>query len=172
MIARNEKVQIKKKLLCGAALLFMLFASAVYGGKEIDLPRAAVSVISVQMDQQTYSQMSIEETRMKLHAQREKELQMLESGIQDSDSGKQTKQDALSQKTDIVRRMEYETQASACFERMGMEECVALYGTQNMTVFAPFEYVSDERNRTMIIDALSSLTGLGAESIKIILAKK
>ena len=172
MTAKTEKIQIRKKLLCGAALLLMLFASAVYGGRELDRPQTAVSVISVQMDQQEYSGMSLEETREKLYAQREKELQMLEAVIENPDAGEQTRQDALSQKTDIVRRMEYETQASACFESMGMKECVALYGTQNMTVFAPFEYVSEERNRTMIIDALSSLTGLGAESIKIILAKK
>ena len=97
---------------------------------------------------------------------------MLEEVIQNTQTNEQTRQDALAQKADIVRRMEYETQAAACFESMGMDGCVALHGTQNLTVFAPFEYVSDERNRTMIIDALSSLTGLGPESIKIILTKK
>ena len=172
MIEKTEKEPIKKKLFCSAVLLAMLFASAAYGSREMDVAQNAVSVMSVQMDQQEFSRIGLQKTREKLYTQREKELQLLEEVIRSTDAEIQTKQDALLQKTDIVRRMEYETQAAACLENMGMKECVALYGTQNMTVFAPFEYVSDERNRTMIIDSLSSLTGLGPESIKIILTKK
>ena len=172
MIVKTDKGQIKRNLLCSAVLLTILFVSAVYGNRETEVPQTAVSVISTPWNQQEFAEANLEETREKLHTQREKELQLLEEVIQSTDASKQTKQDALLQKTDIVRRMEYETQAAACFENMGMGECVALYGTQNLTVFAPLEYVRDERNRTMMIDSLSSLTGLGPESIKIILGPR
>ena len=67
--------------------------------------------------------------------------------------------------------MEFEAQAQACIENLGIKNSTVLCGAQNMTVFVPFEYASDEKMRTAMIDAVSTITGIGAESVKIILAK-
>jgi len=168
---RDEGRRIRRAAEC-AVLLLILAASSVVGTHDAQENAALVPTVQMTMTEQEIIGMTMAGISNKLQMQREKELSLLDEVIRQFSSAGKSADDALMQKQDIIRRMEHEAQAKACLENMGFEQTAVLCGTQNVTVFMPFEYSSDEKNRIAILDALSSLTGIGAESIKIILAKK
>lgn len=171
MIKGTQGAEGRKRFVWCAVLLAVLVASAAHAGEWEGKQIAALPVARVYDPVVETASMGSSATRETINMQRAKEIEMLEQVLAHPDSGKQTRADALSQKTDIVRRMEFEAQAQACIENLGIKNSTVLCGAQNMTVFVPFEYASDEKMRTAMIDAVSTITGIGAESVKIILAK-
>jgi len=171
----KEQAAETGRMVRAAACAALLFAMAVSGVIAVGTPEkdnVFVPTVSINMSDQELSAMAIKSIRDRLQQQRERELLLLDEVIERSSPGEQSADEALAQKLDIIQRMEYEAQAQACLDNMGFERTAVLCGAQNVTVFAPFEYSGDEKSRISMIDALSSLTGVGVESVKIILAKK
>ena len=167
---RMKEKEKRKRFVWCTLLLTVLVVSAVHT-EEREVQTAALPVSRVEGEFHEVSEMTTKTARESILERRMKEIELPDAVLCDPDATKEIREDALSQKNDIERRMEFETQAQACMENMGIKESAALFGTQNMTVCASFEYVSEEKQRTSIIDAVSSITGLAPDSIKIILAK-
>ena len=55
---------------------------------------------------------------------------------------------------------------------MGISGAKAVSGAQLLTLLIPYDGISDEADKTRILDAVCGISGLNAGSIKIILTKK
>lgn len=170
---KRDRFSSLTRTACCAMLLTLL---AVCGYMGASGPEAAQTV-SVPVVRQTLAQeqigaSSMEEIRAQLKAEREAEIALLDSVLSDPSAAASTKDSALLQKTQIAARMESEAQAIATLEMMGFSGVAAVCGAQMMTIITPPEQVQQEQDRARMIDAVCTQTGMGAESVKIILAKK
>ena len=173
--ARNKRDRVSSltRTACCAMLLTLL---AVCGYMGASGPEAAqtvsVPVVRQTLAQEQISASTMEEIRAQLKAEREAEIALLDSVLSDPSAAASTKDSALLQKTQIAARMESEAQAIATLEMMGFSGVAAVCGAQMMTIVTPPEQVQQEQDRARMIDAVCTQTGMGAESVKIILAKK
>lgn len=158
--------------LAGCALLLVLLAVCGYAGAS-RTPVQAVSVPIVQstLESEAAAPASHEEIRARLNAQREQEMQLLESVLADAKTDEATAKSALAQKEALAWRMENEASAEALLEGMGFAGALSVCGAQVMTVILPQGQAQTDAERLRVIDAVCAQTGIKAEDIKIILAK-
>ena len=93
---------------------------------------------------------------------------MLERGDVDAS----TRANAMAQLAQIAARMETEAQSEACLGAMGISGSAAVSGAQLLTLFIPYGEISEESDKTRILDAVCGVSGIEAGSVKIILTKK
>lgn len=173
MGVNNRETWTVRLRAAGCALLLALLGVCGYAGAS----REAVQAVSVPiarstLETQASSPASHEEIRARLSEQRRQELSLLESVLADAQTDEATARSALSQKQELVRRMECEAGAEAVLEGMGFAGALSVCGAQVMTVILPQDEAQTEADRLRAIDAVCAQTGTKAEDVKIILAKK
>ena len=99
-------------------------------------------------------------------------MTLLDRVIADAGADSAAKEDALSQKTQIVRRMETEAQMTAVLEGMGAENALAVCGAQGVTLLIPQEMGMDETARNRLLNAVGGQSGIEMTQLKIILIEK
>ena len=153
------------------ALLLALLAVCGYigaGREQSQTVSAAVTRITLPEQTQDDAQDAAE----RLMAQREQEIALLRSVLEQPDAGSQTRDAAMAQLTQLTVRMETEAQCEACLREMGYEGAYAVSGAQLLTLFIPYDKIKEESDKTRILDAVCGISGLDAGSVKIILTKK
>lgn len=170
---RRARASALTRGACCAMLLALLGVCGYMGASREESTQAvSVPITQKTLTQQEIAAASMEEIRGRLEEEREAEIALLDSVLADTSASVATKDSALSQKTQIAARMENEAQTVAALEMMGFRDVAAVCGAQTMTVITPAENVQEEIDRTRMIDAVVSQTGMSAESVKIILLKK
>ena len=132
----------------------------------------SLPVTRVELEGEAVGGSSITQIRERLNRQREEELTLLDRVIADAGTDSAAKEDALSQKTQIVRRMETEAQMTAVLEGMGAENALAVCGAQGVTLLIPQEMGMDETARNRLLNAVGGQSGIEMTQLKIILIKK
>lgn len=156
-----------------AALLLLLAVCGYMGASGGDGVQAvSVPVSRVALEEKTLSSEEMGDIRTRLSAQRQAEIAMLDGVLGDESASETTKNSALLQKTQIAQRMDVEAQVIAALGFMGHEDAAAVCGAGTLTIFLPYEDAAKEEEMARILDAAAGQSGLGAENIKIILAKK
>ena len=153
------------------ALLLALLAVCGYigaGREQTQTVSAAVTRITLPEQTQDDAQDAAE----RLMAQREQEIALLRSVLEQPDAGSQTRDAAMAQLTQLTVRMETEAQCEACLREMGYEGAYAVSGAQLLTLLIPHDKRKEESDKTRILDAVCGISGLDAGSVKIILTKK
>ena len=153
------------------ALLLALLAVCGYvgaGREQTQTVSAAVTRITLPEQMQDDAQDAAE----RLMAQREQEIALLRSVLEQPDAGSQTRDAAMAQLTQLTVRMETEAQCEACLREMGYEGAYAVSGAQLLTLLIPYDKINEESDKTRILDAACAVSGLDAGSVKIILTKK
>lgn len=138
------------RLVCGAFFLALLGVCGYIGAERTHVQSVvSLPVTRVELEGEAVGGSSITQIRERLNRQREEELTLLDRVIADAGTDSAAKEDALSQKTQIVRRMETEAQMTAVLEGMGAENALAVCGAQGVTLLIPQEMGMDEtaRNR-------------------------
>ena len=153
------------------ALLLALLAVCGYigaGREQTQTVSAAVTRITLPEQTQDDAQDAAE----RLMAQREQEIALLRSVLEQPDAGSQTRDAAMAQLAQLTVRMETEAQCEACLREMGYEGAYAVSGAQLLTLFIPYDKIKEEPDKSRILDAVCGISGLDAGSVKIILTKK
>lgn len=153
------------------ALLLALLAVCGYvgaGREQTQTVSAAVTRLTLPEQTQDDAQDAAE----RLMAQREQEIALLRSVLEQPDAGSQTRDAAMAQLTQLTVRMETEAQCEACLREMGYEGAYAVSGAQLLTLLIPYDKIKEESDKTRILDAACAVSGLDAGSVKIILTKK
>ena len=156
----------------GGVLLLALLAACGYAGAS----RGGVRAVSLPVQRTVMggAQAEAEQAQTaaeRLRQDRAQELALLSGVLSSEDVDEATRQSALAQQVQIVDRMEAEAQARACLEEMGFEGAQAVTGAQIMTVLLSAAQVGGEADAARIIDAVSSLTGVAPENVKLILTR-
>ena len=162
------------RLVCGAFFLALLGVCGYAGSARTKNVPSAVSlpVTRVELEGEAVGGSSITQIRERLNRQREEELTLLDRVIADAGADSAAKEDALSQKTQIVRRMETEAQMTAVLEGMGAKNALAVCGAQGVTLLIPQEMGMDETARNRLLNAVGGQSGIEMTQLKIILIKK
>lgn len=153
------------------ALLLALLAVCGYvgaGREQTQTVSAAVTRLSLPEQTQDDAQDAAE----RLMAQREQEIALLRSVMEQPDAGSQTRDAAMAQLTQLTVRMETEAQCEACLREMGYEGAYAVSGAQLLTLLIPYDKIKEVSDKTRILDAVCAVSSLDAGSVKIILTKK
>ena len=120
------------RLVCGAFFLALLGVCGYIGAARTHVQSVvSLPVTRVELEGEAVGGSSITQIRERLNRQREEELTLLDRVIADAGADSAAKEDALSQKTQIVRRMETEAQMTAVLEGMGAENALAVCGGRN-----------------------------------------
>jgi len=169
----NRETWAGRLRAAGCALLLTLLGVCGYAGaSRKEVQAVSVPIARSTLEAQAAQQASHEEIRARLSAQREQELNLLESVLTSAQTDGATAKSALSQKEELARRMECEASAEAVLEGMGFAGALSVCGAQVMTVILPQDEAQTEEDRLRAIDAVCAQTGIKAEDVKIILAKK
>lgn len=160
------------RAICGALLLALLAACGFIGANQQPTKTVSVATTRTILTTEEIEASSVVDASAQLAADREREIALLDEVLANEQTDAATRENALSQKTQIAERMENEAQTLACLRYMGFEEVAVVCGAQMMTVIVPYESVVAETDRTRLIDAVCSQTGFAADSVKIILSKK
>jgi hypothetical protein len=156
----------------GGALLLAILAACAYAGSAPQaVQTVSVAVARTKVEEQEWKTGSAQSARESLRAEREKEIAMLKDVAQSDMADAKTKADALSQITQIVRRIETQAQTEAYLEEAGFENCAVFSGEHVLHVVTPYENVADEADKNRLLDAVCSLAGCDVSDIKIILTK-
>ena len=153
------------------ALLLALLAVCGYVGAGREQTRTvSTAATRVALPEQTQDDALTAAQRYR--AQREEEIALLEDVLGRADADAGTRANATAQLAQIAARMETEAQSEACLGAMGISGSAAVSGAQLLTLFIPYGEISDESDKTRILDAVCGVSGLEAGSVKIILTKK
>lgn len=145
------------RLVCGAFFLALLGVCGYIGAERTHVQSVvSLPVTRVELEGEAVGGSSITQIRERLNRQREEELTLLDRVIADAGADSAAKEDALSQKTQIVRRMETEAQMTAVLEGMGAENALAVCGAQGVTLLIPQEMGMDETARNRLLNACSA----------------
>ncbi|MBQ7885693.1 MAG: SpoIIIAH-like family protein [Clostridia bacterium] len=153
-----------------AALLALLAVSSYGAGGRIEAP--AVPVLIETVSSETLSGTTMEQTRTQLAVKREEALSLLESVLDDPSAGETERNQALAEKTQIARRMETEASIEALLAHMGFADAAVIMGEGTLSIVVPWQAAENEQSRVRLIDAAIGQSGLTADAVKIILAKK
>ena len=157
----------------GAGLLLALLGLCGYAGaREQTVQTSGVAVTRQTLGSVAVSQTSMEATRERLSREREQELSLLQSVLDDPAADETLRRQALEQRTQIALRMELEAQVQAALSYMGFDSVAVVCGAQAITLIAPFDVAAEQADRVRLIDAAAGQTGTSPEAVKIILAKK
>lgn len=155
----------------GCMGLLALLAASSYGtGGQIEAP--AVPVLIETVSGEAMAAMSMEKTQERLQRQRQEALLLLDSILKDPSADEASQRHALEEKEKIASRMETEASVMALLAYMGFEETAVVMGEEQMSIIAPWQIAENEHNRVRMIDAAVSQSGISADAVKIILAKK
>ena len=158
------------RLVCGAFFLALLGVCGYIGAERTHVQSVvSLPVTRVELEGEAVGGSSITQIRGRLNRQREEELYRV---IADAGADSTAKEDALSHKTQIVRRMETEAQMTAVLEGMGAENALAVCGAQGVTLLIPQEMGMDETARNRLLNAVGGQSGIEMTQLKIILIKK
>ena len=155
-----------------AFYLGLLAACGYLGGLETPVQTVNAAVVRSDLNWSQEDGIADENTAEQLNAERKKEMDMLRAIAESDMANESTRAEALAQLEEIIERMECELQANTCLAEMGFEGVQAICGAQMMTLLMPWEKMEQDAQRVRVIEAVSSLTGLCAEDIKIIITKK
>jgi len=158
------------RYVCCAVLLGVLAVSSYAGGKTSHTP--AVPVMIEIMPDQVLAASTMEKTSERLETRRQESLLLLQSVIDDPQTDETSRKRALEEKTGIAARMEKEASLEALLDYMGFGQTAVIMGEDTLSIVAPWQAAENERSRVQMIDAAAGQSGLSAEAIKIILAKK
>ena len=153
-----------------AALLALLAASSYAGRSHPQSP--SVPVMIEMVSSQALASQTLQQTSERLEEKREEALALVHSVLEDPQADEAARKQALIKKTQIAGRMETEASIQALLAHMGFEETAVIMGEGTLSIVAPWQIAENEHNRVRMIDAAVSQSGLSAEAIKIILAKK
>jgi len=168
-----NKVRLEACLRAVSSMLLLLILGVCgyLGARQGEVKAVSVPIMREVMEQELHSSLTIEETRIRLEERRKEEIALLDSVIDQTDSGDRSRSDAHEQKMQIVQRMEIEAKTEASLAYMGFDRAAAVCGAQSLTVFIPFDQAKDEKTRVRLIDAAASSSGISPEAVKIILTK-
>ncbi|MBE5800587.1 MAG: SpoIIIAH-like family protein [Clostridiales bacterium] len=172
MIGNREKTERRLRLAGCAALLAILAASSYAGAGQRQTQAVSVPVMVEMISHEAIAAASAEETGARFAAQRDDALALLQNVLDDPKADEDTVKKALEEKIRIAQRMETEASVSALLAQMGFENTTVAMGEGALSIVAPWQIAENEQNRMRMIDAAASRSGLSAECIKIILAKK
>ncbi len=127
------------RLVCGAFFLALLGVCGYIGAERTHVQSVvSLPVTRVELEGEAVGGSSITQIRERLNRQREEELTLLDRVIADAGADSAAKEDALAQKTQIVRRMETEAQMTAVLEgNGGGKDALAVCGAQGVTLLIP-----------------------------------
>ena len=153
-------------LLTMMAACSYLGAGAQGGEERVSLPVTLISDSGETEGALLPGQGGMSGVQHRLSAQRQEEIKLLEQAAFGADA--QTAAYAAGQQAQIAMRMESEALAGAVLEAMGETEYAVCCGAGILTLFLPEGTNADN---VSLISTVSEQTGIGAESIKIILVK-
>ncbi len=166
-----EKENGRARAAVCAALLLLLSVSGYAGANRWEhAEMVSVPIVFEAIEAGALAAEAGEDGAHRLKREREHALSLLEDVIRDPKASEQTAQNALMQKAEIAENMEKEARLIAALEQLGIEGAAAVMGEQILSVFAP-EGMLNDKNRVQIVDMASSVTGVSAECVKIILVK-
>lgn len=168
---RNRLTVLIKAGSC-AGLLALLAVCGYMGASPQAVQTVAAPIAQRTVLEADVSTMTFEEAKAEYASQRERELALLDSVIDNSGASAENIQNALEQKTQIAQRMEQEAQIRAALTHMGYTETAAICGAQTVTLITPEKKAQSEADSARMIDAAASVSGISASDIKIILVKK
>lgn len=153
------------------ALLLALLAVCGYVGARREQTRT-VSAAATRVTLPEQTQDDALDAAERYRAQRAEEIALLEGVLARENVDAGTRGSASAQLAQIAARMETEAQCEACMAAMGVNGARAISGAQLLTLLIPYDEISEEADKTRILDALCGVSGLDAGSVKIILTKK
>ena len=167
----GNRLPVFLRTACGFLLLALLAACGYAGARD-----AVVQTVSVPVERQTLGEewakqeeaLSVAE---RLARDRQEEIAMLDSVIENAETDAQTRQSALAQKAQLAGRMEIEAQARACLSAMGYESAQVVSGAQMLTVLLSAASLPGMEDGARVISAVADQTGCEAQSVKIILTR-
>ena len=171
MEARGNMAAWARGALCAALLLLLAVCGYMGASGREETAAVSVPVQRTVLEGGALAGESGADVRERLKNERAQEIAMLESVIDSPRADAATIKSALTQKTELVRRMECEAQAEAVLGAMGLSEATAVCGAQMLTLILPQGIAADENACARAIAAVSEPTGISAESVKIILVK-
>ncbi len=162
------------RVFCSVLLLLLLGVCGYMGAARRESVQSVVGlpVTRTELEGDAIGGSSMTQIREKMKRQRMEELALLDSVIADAGTTSAAKEDALTQKAQIVGRMELETQATAILEGMGAEDALVISGAQGLTMLLPQKFGLDETTRNRLLNAVGGLSGMENGQLKIILIKK
>lgn len=158
-----------RSVFCALLLALLAVCGYVGAGRE---QTHAVSVAATRVTLPEQTQNDALTAAERYRAQRAEEIALLEGVLAREDADAQTRGNATAQLAQIAGRMEIEAQSEACLDAMGVNGARAVSGAQLLTLFIPYDEISEESDKTRILDAICGVSGLDAGSVKIILTKK
>ena len=156
-------------VLCALLLALLAVCGYVGAGRE-QTHTVSAAATRVALPEQT--QDDALDAAERYRAQRSEEIALLEGVLAREDVDAETRDNAAAQLAQIAGRMEIEAQSEACLDAMGVNGAQAVSGAQLLTLFIPYDEISEESDKTRILDAICGVSGLDAGSVKIILTKK
>lgn len=165
----KNKLSVGYRAVGGFFLLALLAVCGFAGAS-----RGSVQSVSVPVERQVLGEEWTGQTvssAERLALDRQEEIQMLDSVIENADADQATRQNALAQKAQLAGRMELEAQARACLSEMGYEDAQVVCGAQVMTILLPSASIADTQASARVISAVSDQTGCEPQNVKIILTR-
>ena len=167
----NKKIAARAMRFAGCAALLALLAVSSYAGGEHSTAPAVPVMVEFVSDEMLAS-LTMKQTSERLAMKREEALLLLQSVIDDPGADEASRSRALQEKTEIAARMETEAAICALLAHMGFEQTAVVMGESTLSIVAPWQAAENEQNRVRMIDAAAGQSGLPADAVKIILAKK
>jgi len=167
---KNQTVSRVLRYAGCAVLLGVLALSGYAGGKPDHTPLVPVMIETV--SDQVIAASSMEKTNENLANKRREALLLLQSVIDDPQADEASRKQAFEEKSRIASRMETEASLEALLEHMGFGQTAVIMGENTLSIVAPWQAAENEHSRVQMIDAAVDQSGLSAEAVKIILAKK
>ena len=174
----NDKHQKKDRLSVGIRagtcfLLLSLLAVGGYAGSKPHQERMTSAPVTVRpLIEDEIKTLTYEEICARQERDRQEEIALLDSVIDHEGADAATKNNAITQKIQLVQRMETESAVKTALAHMGFEEIGVLCGAGQLTLIMREDLTAGEENTLRVIDAAASVAQLDAKNVKIILVKK
>ena len=168
---KTNRPSVALRISTGVLFLGILGICGYVGTRRENRATVGVPVSYAALASADVQEATMADVRARLKSAREQELSLLESVIEHPDTDSDTLKSALAQRTQIVRRMEWEAQIEAVLLQMGIDG-EAVGGEKGVTIIADAQDVADEQTKMRLIHVACAQTGLEASDMKIILVKK
>lgn len=166
----GEEKKKRLRMIQSAALLALLGLSG-YAAQGERTQAVGIPVTAVQISEWEQTGAALAQIRDQLKRSRTREIELLDSVMMDPAAQDDLAAQAGEQKLQIIKSMETEARTLAALSCMGYDQLGVVCGGDIISVFAPWQYVSDEQARVKIIAAAAAQAELPPENVKIILAK-
>lgn len=152
-------------------LLALLAVCGYAGASQNDVQAVSLPVTYETISAWELSGETMESVRERLAQEREREIALLDSVIENPEASSALVAQALAQKTQLTERMETEAQTRAALAYMGYAQVGVISGTDMLTLITPWQYVQEEQDRVRLIDTAAGQAQISPEYVKIILSK-